>query len=370
MQVKNNYDECLTNLACSIRKYFNLEYHHKTLSYIDEILDKEKPRNVLLFLFDGMGSNILDRTLDKESFFIKNKFKKITTVFPATTTAATTSIITGLNPVEHGYLGWNTYIKPINQTITLYLNAKKETGEESEEFIKASSELFKNNSIVGDIQEKKEDSSLSLFPFPVSGSVKYDNLDDFKSKIIEELNKPERSYIYAYNDEPDHTMHLKGPDSKEARKLIKERNDFVEKLCEEISDTLVIVIADHGHIKVDNLYLKDYPRIKSMLERVTSSESRCPIFKVKDEYKNIFPEEFNKEFGEYFKLYSKEDVISSGLYGDGNAHQIFEDALGDYIAISYSDKGLLDTGDEELYSNHAGYTDDEIYVPLIIKLKK
>ena len=53
-----------------------------------------------------MGSRILDRVLDKEDFFIKNRKKAITTVFPATTTAATYSVMTGLNPVEHGYLGW------------------------------------------------------------------------------------------------------------------------------------------------------------------------------------------------------------------------------------------------------------------------
>ena len=34
MIVKNNYNECLTNLACSIRKYFDLDYKHKTLLYI------------------------------------------------------------------------------------------------------------------------------------------------------------------------------------------------------------------------------------------------------------------------------------------------------------------------------------------------
>ena len=39
MQVKNNYKECLTNLACSIRKYFELEYKHNTLEYIDQLID-------------------------------------------------------------------------------------------------------------------------------------------------------------------------------------------------------------------------------------------------------------------------------------------------------------------------------------------
>ena len=57
MLVKNNYNECLTNLACSIRKYFGLEYEHNTLKYIDELLEEKKPKNVICILFDGMGSN-------------------------------------------------------------------------------------------------------------------------------------------------------------------------------------------------------------------------------------------------------------------------------------------------------------------------
>lgn len=134
MLVKNNYDECLTNLACSIRRYFGLKYNHNTFKYIDKILDTKKPKNVVVILFDGMGSRILDRVLDENSFFIRNRYKEITTVFPATTTAATTSIRTGLNPVEHGWLGWNTYISPINKTITLFLGCEKVKKEYLEEF--------------------------------------------------------------------------------------------------------------------------------------------------------------------------------------------------------------------------------------------
>ena len=125
MVVKNNYDECITNIACSIRKYFNLSYQHKTLKEIDEILERDNPKNVIVILFDGMGANILNRTLDNNSFFRENKIKEMTSVFPATTTAATTSMRTGLNPCEHGWLGWNTYIPELNKVITLFMNCEK-----------------------------------------------------------------------------------------------------------------------------------------------------------------------------------------------------------------------------------------------------
>lgn len=125
MNVKNNYNECLTNFACSIRKYFELSYTHNTMDYIDKILDEYKPKNVVTILCDGMGSNIIDRMLDKEAFLIKNRLKTITTVFPATTVAATTSVRTGLNPCETGMLGWDMYYKDIDKIITVFKNSEK-----------------------------------------------------------------------------------------------------------------------------------------------------------------------------------------------------------------------------------------------------
>ena len=65
-------------------------------------------------------------------------------------------------------------------------------------------------------------------------------------------------------------------------------------------------------------------------------------------------------------MYSIEDVIESKLFGDGVENEIFRDALGDYLAIGKTDKTLLYEGSEVLKSQHAGYTDDEILVSLII----
>ena len=101
MHVKNNYNECITNLACSIRKYFGLEVRHKTIKFVDELLNEKQPKNVVVILFDGMGSLIIGEILKNDDFFIKNKIGNITSVFPSTTTAATTSFLTGLNPNEH-----------------------------------------------------------------------------------------------------------------------------------------------------------------------------------------------------------------------------------------------------------------------------
>jgi len=365
MVVRNNYNECLTNLACSIRKYFNLEYHHNTLPMIDEILERDKPDNVIVILFDGMGSRILDRTLSQDSFFEKNKLCDITSVFPATTTAATTSIRTGLNPCEHGWLGWNTYIPPIDKVITLFKNTEKKTRELIPEFVRIKEDVLYTGTICKDINSLQGNVySRELFPF---GLNPYNDLDDMLKRIEEETRLEGKKYIYAYDDEPDKTMHQFGPDSDISKSLIVERDRKVQQLCNKIDNSVLIVVADHGHIKVNHFFLSDYPEIMELLERQTSSEQRALIFKVKDGYHNLFVERFNNLFKDYYDLYTKDDVINSKLYGDGKEIKLFKEAIGDYIAIAKSNYTIVTPGDEILCSHHAGYTDDEIYVPLIVK---
>ncbi len=304
MQVKNNYNECLTNLACSIQKYFGLSIKHNSIEYIDNLLNEKQPKNIIVLLFDGMGSRILDRTLDKDSFFIRNKVKEISTVFPATTTVATMSI------------------------------------------------------------RNTQHNAIELFPF---GENKYNNLEEMLEIIEEECNKEGKRYIYAYDTEPDHTMHDFGPDDDEVRKLIKIRNNKVKQLCEKLNDSIIIIIADHGHKEVEHIYLKNYPKIMEMLDRTTSLEQRAVSFKIKKEYKKQFVKEFNKNFDKDFKLYCSQEIVRSHLFGYGDENELFRDAIGDFIAIAEdSNKCIITDGDEVLKSQHAGYSDDEIYVPLIV----
>lgn len=361
--LKVNYNECITNLSCSIRKYFGLDYKHSTLEYIDKIFNDKKPENVVVMLFDGMGSRILNRTLKKDDFFIKKIYKEITSVFPSTTTAATTSFLTGLNPIEHGWLGWNMYIKPIDKTITLFLNSEKGKEEVCEDFLQIKSKL-KIDNIIDEINNKENLYALSLMPF---GDQKYNNLDEMLNLIEKETVKKGKKFIYAYDDEPDSTMHDYGPDSKEVSLLIKERNRKVEKFCKNLKNTLVLIIADHGQMKVENIHLEDYPAIFDMLERTTSIENRAISFKIKENKKRQFEEIFNKNFGEYFDLYNKQQVINNNLFGAGTPNELFEDAIGDFIAVaSESSKAILTSGSSELCSMHGGNSDDEVYVPLII----
>jgi len=369
MKVKNNYQDCLTNLACSIRKYFNLEYKHSTLTYIDELLEKEKPKNVVTILCDGMGANILKRTLKSDDFLIRHLFKSIYTVFPATTVAATTSVMTGLNPVETGMLGWDMYFKDIDKVITTFVGSEK--GNESHKPLSIALEYRNKHmitkTIMDDINEKGEYKGYIVSKYC---DTPYHTVDEMYEIIKEKCHEDGKKYIYAYNTEPDSSMHEYGSNSAIVKQLIEDINAKIEKLASEVDDTIIFVIADHGHLNVEHIFLDDYPDIVKCLKRNTSLEPRAVNFFIKDDKKIEFVELFNKHFKDFFDLYSMDDVIKSKLFGDGKENEVYRDILGDYLAIAKSNRDIIYGGSEPLVSQHSGYTDDEIFVPLVVIRKK
>lgn len=365
MFVKINYNECLTNLACSIRKHFGLKYDHNTLPYVDEILEKNNPKNVVTILLDGMGSNIIDALLGFDSFLVNHRIKSIYSVFPATTVAATTSILTGKNPCETAMLGWDMYYKDLDKIITTFRDCEKEDGSHTplDEAKAYKAKHMITKTIIDEINEEGMYKTSYISPY---GVTKYKSYDEMFDLIENKCNEDGKKYIYAYSEEPDSTMHRKGCRCTEVLDIIRDFELRIKKLSENVKDTVIFVVADHGHLNVENIFLQDYPDITDCLIRNTSIEPRAVNFFVKEDKKELFKDLFNKHFGEDFDLHEKEEVIASHLFGDGSENEVFRDILGDYLAIGKTNKAILYIGNKAFKSQHAGYTDDEILVPLIV----
>ena len=356
-----DYSNSLLNLASSILKHYGAEYSHPSLKIFDKLLEKNY-KNVVVLLLDGMGTFALNYHLDSESFLRKHYICDISSVFPATTTAATTSVCSGLAPAEHAWIGWCLYFKEMDKLVNIYPNTIKGTKIAAANYHVASTVLpYKD--IISMINETGNAKAYSVSPF---GTNKVTNLDELFDETLRLCNQDGRKYIYAYCEEPDNTMHVAGSEAHDVTVILKDINDRVERLCSKLKDTLVIVTADHGHINTKYRILSDYPKLIEMIERPPSLENRAAAFYVKQQYKEDFAEEFHKAFGEEFLLLSKQDIIEKKLFGYGNIHPRFEDFIGDYIAISKADTGIAYSHySSQDASNHAGMTKQEMIVPFI-----
>ena len=105
-----DYTNSIVNISCSILKYYGVkDLKHNSIPELDSILKKRKPKNLILLLFDAMGISILKQHISPNSFLRTHILKTVSSTFPPTTTAATTSINSGLTPYESGWLGWISY---------------------------------------------------------------------------------------------------------------------------------------------------------------------------------------------------------------------------------------------------------------------
>ncbi len=358
-----NYDKGLINVICSIEKYFKVPSKHNSLDLLDNILNKNNSKNVVLFLFDGLGYNILKDNKDICPFLYDNLITNISSNFPSTTMSARTTVESGLTPKEHGHLGWDMYFKCFDEVICLSKNVIKGTNKSPCNYNVAKT-LLKYEPVTDIINKKEGYISETL---RVYSNHKTESLRKMKKKIKKLTKSKERAYVYAYYNEPDHALHNNGVGSLQMKKYLKHINKWFKKTCKSLKDTTIIALADHGHINVEYINLMVYPSITKMLSHNIAIDDRATSFMVKKEYKKTFPLELKKVLKDDFIIMSKEEVIKQGLYGPGYENKYYKDGLGDFFALGIKNKAIRWNNKTNLHkSAHSGLTLDEMLVPLIV----
>lgn len=356
-----DYDHSLVSLANSVLKRFGAECNHSTLKEMDDLLAKGF-KNVVVMLFDGMGSAILDKHADKAPFLRAHTVGAISSVFPPTTTAATTSVETGLTPYEHGWLGWTLYFKDIDKNVCVFPNVIFGSDQQAESYHVARRYLpFET------LEDKIRKVGKKAYFVSKYSPFKTQSLQEICDVVRTLCKEDGEKYIYCYWNQPDFDMHDFGTSHERVAEHIAQIDDEVHNLCNDLDDALVVAIADHGLVDVEWQSLCDYPEIFDCLERMPSLEARALSFYIKDGRQDEFAKAFNARFGSDYDLYTHEQVLALSLFGEGKKNAFFDDFVGDFLAVA---KGRLSLtpfalDGEEFKAMHAGACKDELSVPLV-----
>lgn len=352
-----DYSDTILNVIAGIRE--NYGYSSKYKKNV-KIFDK-KYKNCIIMLLDGMGMNILNNNLDKDSFLRKNLLFTEHAIYPSTTAASTTATCNGLTPLESGWTGWANYIRELNREIILFTGynyfTDEPTGRFGFEFLPWKP-WFSDMDIEGHL---------------VNPDFSKDKLEinDVLNSSLKYLENGNPQIQYVYYTEPDSIMHITGPYSKEAKEALVDINKKVEEYASKLpSDTLLIISADHGHTYVEPLEFYSYNCINKYLRSKPSNDSRCIVFRLKDNVELEFVNTFNKLFKNIYKLMKTSDAIKEGYFGDPNGyiHERIEDFLGDYVAFGINKYYFNYKGENSILfkSHHAGITKEEMEVPVIV----
>lgn len=365
--IKPNWSKSNLNISATLAEFLGSPNNNDTLPMLKEELAKGY-RNVVFICFDGMGINPLKINLDEDAFLRRNIKEVLTSTFPSTTTNATTSLISNKYPLEHGWFGWSLHFDEINRNIDIYPRVDSRSGvrvayqypmyDNSICYFDNVNTDYEINPILPIyVQTRSEDKKIVV-------EDEGDLFDAIRSVCVKEG----KQFVYAYFPEPDSTMHDFGVSSKEAKDKIELINKEVEKLHNDLEDTLIIITSDHGQIDVEGEieFYKD-TELNDMLEYTPYLDARTPAFKVKEGMEEEFERKFKERYSEDFILYKSKELIEQGYFGrKGNYGYL----LGDYIAIgTYTHKLFISYENMPRFKGHHTSLTEEMEVPLII-LKK
>jgi predicted AlkP superfamily pyrophosphatase or phosphodiesterase len=363
-----DYTHSILNVSHTILNHYGCKTNRPVIDKLKTVLDKNY-KHVFLILLDGMGTNVIKKHLTKKDFLKKHMIDKITSIYPPTTVAATHSILTAKPPYESGYLGWTQYFPKEDVYDIIFLNQDYyDKNKVIEENLK---EKYLKHELIFERIEKANSNvkTQQLFPSFVKGG--YDTFEDQIEEAIKISQTNERTFSYLYWINPDDLEHKYGPMSKEVKVELKNLSKDVAQLAKEMhSDSVIIVMADHGQIPVKPIEFCKTKYLCNMLDKKPSLEPRTPTFFVKKDKKLEFRMMFKKMYETRFQLYSKAEFLESGLLGDGVKHPMLDQFLGDYVALAINDSYLKFKPTAVYKGHHAGLTKGEMEVPLIVYEKK
>lgn len=367
-----NYDRSILSISSSLLNKFDVNTQYPTLKELDNYLKKDY-QNIVFLILDCLGMSILESNLEKDSFLRKNLKTNVTTVFPSTTVAATTAFHSGKSPLENGWIGWMPYFKEYNSIIEIFTSKEFYTGKKLD-IPDIGENILKYETIYSKIIRKNPNVIYhKVFPSFVPNGAK--TIEELCNNIYQACNnKNEYNLVSAYWNEPDHTIHHNGVSSSQTKQVLQNIDKNIKELANKLENTLIIISADHGAIDVEEIYINEYQELVDCLKMPPSIETRFVTFFVKENKNQYFQETFEKVFQEDFLLLTKEQFLKLHLLGKGEMHYKIDEYLGDFIAISKSNKAIRYTVDgkkfKRLIADHAGITKEEMEVPLIVIEKK
>lgn len=395
-----DYKNSLLNVPHTVLSYFGSQTFKPALS--KEIWQNiEGSKNLVLFLIDGLGFNIFEKIACNQYFFKvfsqKGKVSKITSVFPATTAAALTTLHSGLAPIEHGFFEWNLYFPVVGEIIESlpYKIVHTKFTDPDIELPQDFSLIFNGKTIYERLKENKVESVIFL-PEEISGSsytkatskgatiVSYKDLPDLLRSLINTLERSNtKRFCYVYWYILDEAEHAYGVWSNEVKKEVEKLSkyldeEFLKKLTKKTAlETGIFFTGDHGQedIDLENLtllnnynFLTDNYQKNSKGNPILPSGSPRDIFlHIKEDRVNEVIAFLSKELEDKSIILKLDDKTIETLFGDFIPHKEFLERLGNILILSKGSHVCLYKYNIEkklvLKAHHGSLSESEMIIP-------
>ena len=329
----------------------------------------------LLFLIDGLGAD----AVAKYATYIPTltsliRHGAVKTSFPSTTATSLATLTTGVNPGQHGMLGYTVQVPRSGGRI---LNSLKWDERVDPVIWQPIPTLFeraaaKNISVTHVAAKRYEDSGFTRAVFRGAQYKGANTHADLLSETVQALkNTP--AFVYLYLNDLDVAGHSDGVGSEKWLAALAGIDALVAKLLQQLPrQTRLWLTADHGMINVEEKIVIGQDNDLATDIAIIAGEPRARHLYLKDGASDSAVQEsalrWREFLGEKVIVHTREEAKRSEIFG-GEVSPDASDRIGDLVVIAQGDLILIEaerqTQESAMVGHHGGATDIESYVPLL-----
>lgn len=396
-----HYGGCsIVNLATSVAQIYGAQMGRAPMD--PELLESLLPgtRLVVLVIVDALGYQMLKRALSANR---RNGFRRLlqnggclaplTSVFPSTTTAALTSLWTGCTPAEHGFVGYQLFLREYGARANMISFSPAatqnqgrsqlvEAGLQPEKFLPVSTLpetlAARGVPVYNLLEQPYVSSALGRTQFrgvrASRGIVTSSDLWVEMRRWLEEL-EGQRALLMAYWSAVDMLGHVYGPQSDAiAAEIDNLGYSFERELWDRLSPrarrgALFVLTADHGMAPTppeEALLLKQHPELVDNLVLSFTGDARAAYLHCRQGKVEAVRRYFETHFPDQYVVLDSQAALAAGLFGPGHPSPETQHRIGDLTILSRGGASLCDRNErpKEL-GRHGGLLAEEMLVPLM-----
>jgi len=355
-------------------------------------------QHVILLLIDGLGLRLFDRFYQESlNTVMHQKWKPmvmdgvyvpLTSIVPSTTSSALTTLWTGKYPCEHGFIGYELFLKEfglianmITHRVPAFLAEPVDIRSAGFDPSKALpvitlGEHLENHRVRVNVYQHESIafSGLSEMLLKQTHRYRFTEARDLWSTLLDNIvrERDDKTYSYIYWSSLDTLSHHTGPLSQQ---LYDEWLSFSNTLNHcitqikkyKLPSSLFILCADHGQIATEikeDFDLHNHPQLLTHLVMSPTGESRLPFIYTKQGHEGDVRNYLSTHWDDQFSMLPSQETLSSGLLGYADPHISTLDRIGDHTVFPSGNAYWWWVRKENrLLGRHGGLSRDEMLVP-------
>jgi predicted AlkP superfamily pyrophosphatase or phosphodiesterase len=328
----------------------------------------------VLVLIDGLGFHLVRRAIREAPYLasLLGDGAAITVGIPSTTATSVASLGTGLSPGQHGIVGYTSRVPATGEI----LNALTWDSALDPQTYQPKPTFFERASGAGIAVssvaiERFRDTGLTRAALRGASFIgfKHEHQEDRRiDLIVEAASRGERSLVYAYERELDHTGHALGCGSPEWLLHLARIDAMCERLRDALPDDVrMIITGDHGMVDVPKsrqILAESEPELMAGVTALAGEGRFRQLYVDHDDVDGV-ARRWQDRLGETAWVRTRDEAIDEGWFG-GVDDQLRE-RYGHVLVAMREDYAVMTTQfprELDLVGMHGSLTPAEMLVPL------